>query len=62
MATRSTAETTTVDNDLVPVPWKVLFNNEDWLVHRIIVYSTYGFLVIAIVAHILVYLWRPWIP
>ena len=62
MATRSTTETTTVDNDLVPVPWKVLFSNEDWLVHRIIVYTTYGFLAIAIVAHILVYAWRPWLP
>jgi light-harvesting complex 1 beta chain len=51
-----------VDNDLVPAPWKGLFNNEEWLMHRIVVYSTYGFLAIAILAHILVYLWRPWLP
>ena len=50
------------DADLVPGQWKALFTNEDWLVHGIIVYSTYGFLAIAIVAHILVYLWRPWLP
>ncbi len=50
------------DNELVPVQWKPLFNNEEWLVHRIIVLTTYGFLAIAIVAHILVYAWRPWLP
>jgi light-harvesting complex 1 beta chain len=50
------------DSDLVPGQWKLLFSNEDWLVHSIIVYSTYGFLAIAVVAHILVYLWRPWLP
>ncbi len=51
-----------VNNDLVPAPWKTLFTNEEWLIHRIIVYTTYGFLAIAIVAHILVYAWRPWLP
>jgi light-harvesting complex 1 beta chain len=50
------------DADLVPGQWKLLFSNEDWLIHGIIVYTTYGFLAIAIVAHILVYLWRPWLP
>ena len=59
---RPTTGTPTSDNDLVPGQWKYLFSNEDWLVHGIIVYSTYGFLAIAIVAHILVYLWRPWLP
>lgn len=48
-------------SDLVPSPWKSLFSNDEWLMHRIVVYSTYGFLAIAIIAHILVYLWRPWI-
>jgi light-harvesting complex 1 beta chain len=50
------------DSDLVPAKWRGLFNNEEWLVHDIIVKSTFGFLAIAIVAHILCYAWRPWIP
>lgn len=50
-----------VENDIVPAPWKTLFNNDEWLMHRIVVYSTYGFLAIAIIAHLLVYIWRPWI-
>jgi light-harvesting complex 1 beta chain len=51
-----------VDNDLVPDTWKGLFSNEEWLMHDIVVKSTYGFLVIAIIAHTLVYLWKPWLP
>lgn len=51
-----------VDNDLVPDRWKGLFNNEEWLMHDIVVKSTYGFLVIAIIAHTLVYIWEPWLP
>jgi light-harvesting complex 1 beta chain len=61
--TTATRETTpgVVDNDLVPVPWKTLFNNEEWLIHRIIVLTSYGGLAIAVLAHILVYLWNPWL-
>jgi Antenna complex alpha/beta subunit len=51
-----------VDSDMVPTEWRVLFSNEEWLMHRIVVYSTYGFLVIALIAHTLVYAARPWLP
>jgi len=51
-----------VDNDQVPDRWKGLFSNDEWFMHDIVVKSTYGFLAIAIVAHILVYLWQPWLP
>jgi len=47
-------------NDLVPSQWKSLFTNEEWLVHGIVVKSMYGFLAIAVVAHILVWAWKPW--
>lgn len=57
----STKSEIVVDNDRVPEPWKGLFSNEEWLVHDIVVKSSYAFLVIAIVAHILVYLWKPWL-
>lgn len=57
-----TERATGSSSDLVPDPWKTLFTNEEWLIHRIVVLSTYGFLAIAIVAHLLVYLWRPWLP
>lgn len=50
-----------VENDLVPDKWKGLFNNEEWLMHDIVVKSTYGFMAIAIVAHLLCYLWQPWL-
>lgn len=48
-------------NDRVPDPWKGLFSNEEWLMHDIVVKSTYGFLVIALVAHTLMWLWKPWL-
>ncbi|NJO82903.1 MAG: light-harvesting protein [Blastochloris sp.] len=51
-----------VNNDKVPDPWKGLFTNEEWLQHDIVVKSTYGFLLIAVLAHTLVYLWNPWLP
>lgn len=62
------AETTTTrsrpasmtDNDLVPDQWKSLFNNQEWLTHRIIVLTTYGFLAIACVAHLLMWNWIAW--
>lgn len=61
-ARTTTSDVVTYDTDLVPDPWKGLFSNEEWLMHRIVVYSTYGFLVIAIIAHTLVYLANPWLP
>ncbi len=48
-------------NDLVPSPWKGLFTNEEWLVHRIVVQATYGMVVIVLIAHALVWFWRPWL-
>jgi light-harvesting complex 1 beta chain len=48
------------NNDLVPAQWKSLFTNEEWLVHGIVVKSMYGFLAIAVVAHLLVWSWKPW--
>ncbi|NJL94066.1 MAG: light-harvesting protein [Anaerolineae bacterium] len=50
-----------VDNDLVPDRWKGLFTNEEWLMHDIVVKSTYGFAIIAVIAHSLVYAWQPWL-
>jgi len=50
-----------VENDLVPNAWKGLFTNEEWLMHDIVVKSTYGFMVVAIIAHTLVFLWKPWL-
>jgi light-harvesting complex 1 beta chain len=51
----------TYANDRVPDPWKGLFTNEEWLMHDIVVKATYGFAVIAILAHTLVWLWKPWL-
>ena len=49
------------DDDLVPVKWRSLFNNQDWLVHDIVVKSFWAFGVIAVIAHLAVWLWRPWL-
>jgi light-harvesting complex 1 beta chain len=49
-------------DDLVPAKWRSLFNNADWLIHDIVVKSIYGFFVIAIIAHLLCFLWIPWLP
>lgn len=50
-----------VDTDLVPAPWNQLFSNQEWLVHRIVVQSTYAMIVIVLIAHALVWFWRPWL-
>ena len=50
-----------VDTDLVPSPWNQLFSNQEWLVHRIVVQSTYAMIVIVLLAHALVWFWRPWL-
>jgi light-harvesting complex 1 beta chain len=59
--TATTREREVVENDLVPAPWKSLFTNEDWLVHDIVVKATYGMVVIVLIAHALVWFWRPWL-
>jgi light-harvesting complex 1 beta chain len=49
-------------DDLVPAKLRSLFHNADWLIHDIVVKSIYGFFVIAIIAHLLCFLWIPWLP
>lgn len=49
------------NNDKVPDRWKGLFTNEEWFMHDIVVKSMYGFGVIAVIAHVLVWLWKPWL-
>lgn len=56
-----TEEQPVFENDKVPEMWKNLFTNEEWFMHDIVVKATYGFLVIAILAHTLVWLWKPWL-
>jgi hypothetical protein len=50
-----------VQSDLVPAPWNQLFSNPEWLVHQIVVRATYGMVVIVLIAHLLCWLWRPWL-
>lgn len=52
----------TYANDQVPARWKNLFTNDEWYMHDIVVKSTYGFLGIALVAHLLCIIWKPWLP
>ncbi len=48
-------------NDLVPDQWKSLFNNAEWLVHDIVVKTIWAGGAIATFAHIMVWLWKPWL-
>jgi hypothetical protein len=48
-------------NDLVPAPWKGLFSNEEFLIHRIVVQATYAMVVIVLIAHALCWFWKPWL-
>ena len=49
-----------VGNDQVPDVYKDFFDNADWTIHKFVVVGSWSFLIVAIVAHILVWLWRPW--
>jgi len=55
------SERTEYASDLVPAPWKTLFSNEEYLIHRIIVQSTYAMVVIVLIAHALCWFWKPWL-
>jgi light-harvesting complex 1 beta chain len=48
-------------DDLVPPKWRMFFNNQDWIMHDIYVKSMFGFMIIAILAHLLCFIWRPWL-
>ena len=58
---QSTMARDEISSDLVPAPWKSLFANEEWLVHRIVVQATYAMIVIVLIAHALCWFWRPWL-
>ncbi|MBD5605298.1 MAG: light-harvesting protein, partial [Candidatus Eremiobacteraeota bacterium] len=36
------------------------FDNGDWTQHTLTVYGSWVFFIIAVIAHIFVWLWRPW--
>ncbi len=47
-------------NDHVPEVYRDFFNNADWTVHKFVAAGSWGFFVVAVIAHILVWAWRPW--
>jgi hypothetical protein len=49
-----------IGNDQVPEVYRDFFNNADWTAHRFTVYGSWVFFIIAVVAHIFVWAWRPW--
>ena len=49
-----------VGNDQVPDVYRDLFNNADWIIHKFVVAGSWSFFIVAVVAHIFVWLWRPW--
>jgi len=49
-----------VGNDAVPEVFRDFFNNADWTIHKFVVAGSWSFFIVAVVAHIFVWLWRPW--
>jgi light-harvesting complex 1 beta chain len=49
-----------IDDDQVPEVYRPFFNNADWTIHRFVVYGSWAFFIVAVVAHIFVWMWRPW--
>ena len=49
-----------VESDRVPEVYRDFFNNADWTIHKFVVGGSYGFFIVAVVAHYLTWLWKPW--
>jgi hypothetical protein len=49
-----------VGNDQVPDVFRDFFNNADWTIHKFVVAGSWSFFIVAVVAHITVWMWRPW--
>ena len=49
-----------IGNDQVPEVYRPFFDNGDWTQHTLTVYGSWVFFIIAVIAHIFVWLWRPW--
>jgi len=49
-----------VGNDSVPEVYRDFFNNADWTIHKFVVAGSWSFFIVAVFAHIFVWLWRPW--
>jgi hypothetical protein len=49
-----------VESDRVPEVYRDFFNNADWTIHKFVVGGSYMFFVVAVLAHIAVWAWKPW--
>lgn len=49
-----------IGNDQVPEVYRPFFDNGDWVQHSLTVTGSWVFFVVAVIAHIFVWLWRPW--
>jgi Antenna complex alpha/beta subunit len=49
-----------VESDRVPEVYRDFFNNADWTLHKFVVGGSWSFFIVACVAHLFVWLWRPW--
>jgi hypothetical protein len=49
-----------VGNDQVPEAYRGFFDNADWTQHTLTVYGSWVFFIVAVLAHVFVWLWRPW--
>jgi hypothetical protein len=49
-----------VGNDNVPEVYRPFFDNGDWVQHQFTVYGSWGFLLVAVIAHVFAWTWRPW--
>jgi hypothetical protein len=58
--TQQVAAVYEVGDDHVPDVYRDFFNNADWTIHKFVVAGSWSFFIVAVVAHIFVWLWRPW--
>lgn len=60
MASTNPAAVYESGNDNVPEVYRDFFNNADWTIHKFVVGGSWGFFVVAVIAHVLVWNWRAW--
>ena len=48
-------------NDKVPERWRPLFTNEEWLQHQLVVLGSWLFFILAVIIHIIIAMYKPWI-
>jgi hypothetical protein len=44
-----------IGNDKVPEEYRAFFDNGDWTLHKLVVYGSWGFFLLTVIAHIWIF-------